>query len=42
MASLVGDKLIGGVNQNGILFINPKSNLSRAETAVIIYKIIDR
>ena len=42
MASLVGEKLIGGINQNGIYLINPKSYLSRAETAVIIYKIIDR
>lgn len=42
MASLVGEKLISGINQNGIYLINPKSYLSRAETAVIIYKIIDR
>ncbi len=42
MASLIGEKLIGGVNQNGTLLINPKAYLSRAETAVIIYKIIDR
>ncbi|MDP4093374.1 MAG: S-layer homology domain-containing protein [Bacillota bacterium] len=41
VCSLIGENIISGKPQYGMNFIKPGDNLTRAEAATIIYKIID-